>query len=209
LTGGHLIIGEEEGSSPIGSSTYTWVIDPLDGTTNFVHGLPVFAVSIALTMREEAVRGLVHVPPLALTYSAVTGRGAYRNGEKIRCAKRSKLSEGLPATGFPYDRAHTRQNNVAYVSRLVPKVRGIRRLGAAACDMCLVAEGVYDAYWELKAALWDFLAGAVIAREAGAVVHYEKNGDKFNILASSPAMLPEICRELKAVGDEYRQLCET
>ncbi len=203
----HHIIGEEEGKSSRGSSSYTWVIDPLDGTTNFVHGLPVFAVSIALARGEEAVAGLVHVPPLGSTYSAVTGMGAWKDGERIRCAERARLSDGLLATGFPYDRAETPQNNVSYVSHLAPKVRGLRRVGAAAYDVCLVAEGVYDAYWELKVALWDILAGVVIAREAGAVVRYEENGDKYNVLASSSAMLPEICRELKTVGIEYQHIC--
>jgi myo-inositol-1(or 4)-monophosphatase len=203
----HALLGEEEGRVS-GESDYLWVIDPLDGTTNYVHGLPIFASSIALLYRGEPVVGVVHAAPLRVTYTAVRGEGAYRNDASISVAAHEELDECIIGTGVPYDRAESPVNNVDYMARITPQVRGLRRLGAAAYDLCLVADGIYDAYWELKVSLWDIAAGALIAEEAGAVVRYGERAGKYNVIAASPGIYPVLCRELNSVGDQFAELCD-
>ena len=169
----HEILGEEQGYHPSSTdSPYRWVIDPLDGTTNYVHKVPVFATSIALLKHDEPILGVVHCAPLQRTYTGIKDKGAFLGNTPIHCSETSSVRDSLIATGVPYDRATAKKNNVDYISYLTPRVRGIRRMGAAALDVCLVAEGVYDAYWELKVRLWDIAAGILIAQEAGATVKY-------------------------------------
>ncbi len=205
---GHDIMGEE-GAARSCSSPWRWIIDPLDGTTNYVHHHPIFCVSIALAWQGEPVLGVVYVPRLDDLYSAVSGGGAYRNGTPIHVASRSRLAETLLATGVPYDRATSRDNNLSYITALTPLVRGLRRLGAAAYDLCLVAEGVYDAYFELKIRPWDIAAGAVIVREAGGLVHHwphEGDGKAEGVLdclAASPSIKPELLKALSVPGPAY------
>jgi myo-inositol-1(or 4)-monophosphatase len=204
----HDIMGEE-GAARSRNSPWRWIIDPLDGTTNFVHHHPVFCVSIALAFKGEPVLGVVYVPRLDDLYTAVAGGGAFRNGAPVHVAARSHLAETLLATGVPYDRATSRENNLAYISALTPRVRGLRRLGAAAYDLCLVAEGVYDAYFELKIRPWDIAAGALIVREAGgAARHWAHEGDDrargvLDCLASSPSILPQLLDALSVPGPAY------
>lgn len=205
---GHGVLGEE-GASREEGSPWKWIIDPLDGTTNFVHGHPVYCVSIALAFRGEPVLGAVHIPRLGDTYTAAAGRGAFKNGSPIRIAGRTALGETLMATGVPYDRATSGSNNLSYINALTPKVRGLRRLGAAAYDLCLVAEGVYDAYFELKIRPWDIAAGVVIVREAGGTARWwrrsgqDEPGELLDCVASSPAILPELVKALSAGGADY------
>ncbi len=201
----HGILGEEQGES-FGDSDYLWVIDPLDGTTNYVHGLPIFASSVALLYRGEPLLGVVHMAPLGATYRALRAHGAQKNGRPISVAQRARLGESIVGTGVPYDRANSARNNVDYIAHMAPRVRGLRRLGAAAYDLCLVAEGIYDAYWELKVELWDIAAGILIAEEAGADVRYRKRDEKYDILCSSPAVHEELSRELDSVGPDYEGL---
>jgi myo-inositol-1(or 4)-monophosphatase len=204
----HDIMGEE-GAARSRNSPWRWIIDPLDGTTNYVHHHPIFCVSIALAFKGEPVLGVIFVPRLDDLYTAVSGGGAFRNETSIHVAERSGLAETLLATGVPYDRATSLENNLAYISALTPRVRGLRRLGAAAYDLCLVAEGVYDAYFELKIRPWDIAAGAVIVREAGgAVRHWPHEGDGkaegvLDCLASSPSIMPELLNALSIPGPAY------
>jgi myo-inositol-1(or 4)-monophosphatase len=145
-----------------------WLIDPLDGTTNYIHKHPIFCVSIGLEYEGELVVGVVDVPTLKKTYSAVKGQGAFANGHAIHVSDRSSIRESLLATGFSaYDK--TREQLETFGS-LVHETRGIRRMGSAAYDMCLVAEGVFDAYWEKNLSPWDTAAGALLITEAGGVV---------------------------------------
>ena len=202
----HAILGEEEGRIS-GDSAYLWVIDPLDGTTNYVHGLPIFASSVALLFRDEPIVGAVHIAPLRRTYTATRGGGAFRDGSSISVASHEDLNQCVVGTGLPYDRAESPVNNIDYIARIAPKVRGLRRLGAAAYDLCLVADGIYDAYWELKVSLWDITAGALIAKEAGAEVRYVERAGKYNVLAASPDIYPSLCHELNSVGDQFEELC--
>jgi myo-inositol-1(or 4)-monophosphatase len=152
----------------------SWVVDPLDGTTNYVHGFHVFNISIGLQLNGELVLGVVDVPILDRTYTAIKGKGAFVNGQAIHISKRHKISESLLATGFFPDNTDALKRQLKIFSELVFEARGIRRPGAAAYDLCLVAEGVFDAFWEPNLKPWDAAAGVVLVREAGGVVwNYE------------------------------------
>lgn len=205
----HEILGEEQGSQPSSrNSPYKWVIDPLDGTTNYVHRVPVFATSIALLKNDRPVLGVVHSAPLARTYTAIAGGGAFLRRAPIHTSAARRLNESLVATGVPYDRASSQKNNVSYIARLTPRVRGIRRMGAAALDICFVAEGMFDAYWELKVRLWDIAAGVLIAREAGAVVNYLSidNSYTYDIICAAPGLYDPLLTELQSVGHDFDSL---
>ena len=192
------ILSEEQGHQPlIGETTsgYTWIIDPLDGTTNFSIGHPVFAVSIARWQGDVPVFGVVYLPMLGELFYAELGKGAYMNHERITGSSRTALSESVLATGFPYDRATAENNNSENVAAMIPKVKGIRRLGAAAYDLCLVAAGVYDAYWELRLGKWDLAAGMLMITEAGGEFSYGEENGKYNVVAGAPAL----CQQIKAL----------
>jgi myo-inositol-1(or 4)-monophosphatase len=161
----HRIVGEEGAES--GTGEIVWYVDPIDGTTNFAHGHFFFAVSIALYRGSEGLAGLVHAPALGVTWKAARGSGAFRNDEPCTVSTRGELEEALCATGFPYDRWSNPDNNHAELALFLQRARGIRRCGAASIDLCLVADGTYDIYWEQALNAWDMCAGALIVREAG------------------------------------------
>ena len=183
----HGIISEESADEHA-DREWRWVIDPLDGTTNFSQGLPTFCVSIAVEHNREAVAGVVFAPYLGELFHAVKGEGAFLNGKKIRCSDKKSLAEAVLATGVPYDKLINPDNNLREISALAPKVRGIRRLGSAALDLSYVAAGFLDGYWELNLNRWDVAAGMLIAREAGAVTIPIRENRKFSILAANPEM---------------------
>ena len=160
------IIGEE-GAAIEGTSGITWVIDPLDGTVNYFYGLPGWNVSIAAKDKNGVIVGVVTAPTINSTWWATLGGGAFFNGHAIRCNDPIELNRALIATGFQYDIAH-RTKQLEDISKLVPIVRDIRRAGAAAVDLCHVAMGALDAYYEAGLKEWDWSAGGLIAREAGA-----------------------------------------
>jgi myo-inositol-1(or 4)-monophosphatase len=151
-----------------------WLVDPLDGTTNFAHGLPFFAVSIACEEARgesrELVAGVVHAPALGLCFAARRGGGATCNGQPIHVSEETELGRSLLATGFPYDRQTTAENNFDQFIAFQRRVQGVRRVGAAALDLALTARGAFDGYWEMKLKPWDLAAGALLVREAGGVV---------------------------------------
>lgn len=160
------------------ASDWNWIVDPLDGTTNFVHGLPFFAVAIGLVWKSIPVVGVVHAPALGETFAAGLGLGATCNGKPIRVSATKELADALLATGFAYDRDKPGAvDNLERLRRLMPQIRDIRRYGSAELDLCLVARGSYDAYWEYGLAPYDVAAGAVIVREAGGVVTDIDGGD--------------------------------
>ena len=185
----HGIISEESGSDH-SERDWRWVIDPLDGTTNFNNGLPVFSVSIALEYKGEAFVGVVYAPYLKELFHALKDGGAFLNGKKICCSAKTELERSVVATGMPYDRAVHPDNNLAEIERIVCKVRGTRRLGSAAVDLCYTAAGFYDAYWELNLNRWDIAAGILIAHEAGAIVESIRDNRNHSILACGPSLLP-------------------
>lgn len=171
----------EEGSFVAGVSGRRWIVDPLDGTNNFAHNFLAFAVSIALEIDGRLELGVVHAPALGKIFAARSGHGATLNGEPIQVSKTSLLSESLCATGFPYARKTLKRNNLAEFNRVMMEAQGIRRVGSAALDLCWVASGRYDGYWELSLRPWDVAAGMLIAREAGGTVT-DFSGGPVNLL---------------------------
>ncbi|GGO91277.1 inositol monophosphatase family protein [Wenjunlia tyrosinilytica] len=159
----------EEGASVEGTSGVRWVIDPLDGTVNYLYGLPAWSVSIAAEQDGRVVVGAVEVPMRAETFHAVEGEGAFRNGERVRCRTAPPFSQALVATGFGY-LTQRRDNQAAVARQLLPRVRDIRRAGSAAIDLCDVACGRLDAYYERGLHPWDYSAGGLIAQEGRALV---------------------------------------
>ncbi len=160
------ILAEEAGEH-VHSSNRTWIIDPLDGTTNFVHGFPFFAISIGLEVDEESVMGVVLNPFMNELFEATKGAGAFLNSKSIRVSQTRTLKESLLATGFPYD-IHERADDImGRLKKMLVTTQGVRRPGAAALDMCYVAAGRLDGFWEQGLHPWDTAAGMVITEEAG------------------------------------------
>ncbi len=192
----HGIITEE--SSPLHEEReWRWIIDPLDGTTNFSQGLPNFCVSIALEHKGEAVVGVVYAPYLGELFHAIKGKGAFFNGKKIICGNKTILSESVVATGMPYDKLDNPDNNLQEICKVAPKVRGIRRLGSAALDLSYVAAGFLDGYWELNLKRWDISAGMLIVKEAGAAVVSIRENRNFSIMAVSRGIEDQLLSLLK------------
>ena len=192
----HSILSEESGSMGEDNRDYRWIIDPLDGTANFSSGLPMFCVSIALEYRGEIILGVVHAPYLNETFHAVKGEGAYLNGEPIHCRQTESMSKAILSTGFPVDRNVNPDNNLANVERLLPLVRGLRRLGSAAIDMSYVGAGFLDGYWEMDLHYWDVAAGRLIAEEAGAVCRNFRDNRNYSVMVATPAIEQELFQNL-------------
>lgn len=161
------IVGEEQGSQ--GSGTSRWIVDPIDGTLNFAQGLPFWSVSIAREVDGELTLGVVLDVPNGDLYTAVKGGGAYRNGRPIHVSDTGQPIEAIVATGFSYD-VSEKVRNIRQLEHVAPQLRGLRRFGSAALDLCYVACGQLDGYWELTLNAWDVAAGALIVREAGGTV---------------------------------------
>jgi len=164
----HDVLGEEEGLRDTGSD-YRWYVDPLDGTTNFAHGYPVFCVSMALEHKGVRVAGVVYDPTRDELFAAEQGSGAYLNGQPIKVSSTSKLAESLIATGFP---SHKRNKNpnIHFYHQLTLRTHGVRRAGSAALDLSYVACGRFDAFWEFNLKPWDVAAGVLLVQEAGGLV---------------------------------------
>jgi len=175
---GHGVLGEEFGGGG-GDGDWLWYVDPLDGTTNFVHGHPMFCVSIAAAHRGRLAAGVVHAPALGDTFAAASGHGARRNGAPIRVARGVPLARAFLSTGFPYTLDDLAENNIAYFAHLAPRTLAIRRCGSAAIDLAYVAAGIYDGFWELGLGAWDLAAGALLVAEAGGIVTDLDGGEEF------------------------------
>lgn len=157
----------EEGAPLAPGEARVWYVDPIDGTTNFSHGLPQFCVSIALHDQEGAAVGVIYDPLRRWTFHARRGGGAWLGGRRLRVSSAARLDRALLATGFPYDRRTVDDNNVAEFAHLIRNCQGIRRMGAAALDLAFVAAGWLDGFWESKLEPWDMAAGALLVEEAG------------------------------------------
>ena len=165
----HDIIAEESAVLQQGSP-FRWVIDPLDGTTNYVHGLPLFGVSIGLQYNENSVVGAVYNPAMDEMYTASAGAGAFLNGESIHVSNTDRLINAILVTGFPYEHDDLWHLSFDLLHDLHDRVQGMRRLGAAALDLCLIARGVLDGFYEFRLCPWDVCAGEIILREAGGMI---------------------------------------
>ncbi len=197
---GDAILGEEGGERP-GTTGVRWVVDPLDGTTNYLYGLPNWSVSIAAEVEGVGVAGAVSDPTLGETFTAALGMGAFLNQRPIRHSGRADLATTLVATGFAYT-ADRRERQARVLARVLPRVRDIRRYGVASLDLCWVACGRVDAYYEVGLQPWDIAAGAVIAAEAGAVVRGVDGGPPSgpSILAAAPGVAPALLELLGEAG---------
>jgi myo-inositol-1(or 4)-monophosphatase len=165
----HGILAEESGESK-NTSEYLWVIDPLDGTTNFAHGFPIFSVSIGVQRNGLTIAGVVYDVMKDIVYSAESDSGAYANNKRINVSLNDKLQRALLVTGFPYNIAENPDNAFERFIVLTKASRGMRRLGSAAIDFCYVANGVFDGFWEVYLHPWDICAGKLILEEAGGIV---------------------------------------
>ena len=183
----------EEGSDAGGSTGLRWVIDPLDGTVNYLYGMPAWSVSIACEDDDGALVGVVHQPAAGLTFTARRGHGAACSGRAIAVNDPVPLARALILTGFSYD-VGQRTRQAAVVAKVLPQVRDIRRIGSAALDLCMVGAGMADAYYEDTTARWDWAAGALVAAEAGATVRV--TGDE--LVVAGPSLFPAFAAALDA-----------
>ena len=197
----HDAIVGEEGTADDGTSGVRWLVDPVDGTTNYLYGHPGFAVSIAAEVDGGRAVGVVHDPLHGDVFAAAAGRGATRNGRPIHCSDKADLPTALVATGFAYDPAR-RAAQAAVLERVLPRIRDVRRMGAASVDLCSVACGRVDAYYERGLGPWDVAAGALIAAEAGAQVADMDGGPDLGdaVVAAPPALFDDLAALLRASG---------
>lgn len=203
----HQVLGEEGGLAE-GASDYRWVVDPLDGTTNFAHGYPVFAVSIALEHQGEIIVGVVYDPMRDELFAAERGAGATLNRRPIRVSTTAELTRSLLSTGFPYDIRTASLNNLDHWRNFAMNAQALRRIGSAALDLCYVACGRFDGFWELNLGAWDSAAGALIVEEAGGVVTGFA-GQPFSIykpeLLASNGLIHDRMQQVLAMAGPNRQ----
>lgn len=201
LRPGEPILGEEAGGADAGAGTVRWVVDPIDGTVNYVYGIPAYAVSVAAQIDGISVAGAVADVAAGRLYSAALGAGAHVSGERLRCSSVTELSMSLVGTGFGYQTLR-RAAQAELVSTIIPLVRDIRRIGSAALDLCHVAAGRLDAHYEHGLNVWDWAAGALIAAEAGAVIVLpdEDSGGAALLLAAAPGVASQLIAALDRFG---------
>lgn len=183
-----------------------WILDPLDGTTNYVHRFPIFCISLALEYQKEIQIAVIDVPILNETYTAIRGQGAFLNGRKIKVSNTETIRDSLLATGFFADNVPALEEQIKIFSKLVRQSRGVRRAGAAAYDLCMVARGVFDAYWEKNLSPWDSAAGQLLVQEAGGhVVTYRGNSyDPYqnSIVATNGRLTQALVQDMKELLSE-------
>ncbi|MFC2028322.1 inositol monophosphatase family protein [Chloroflexota bacterium] len=198
---GHSILAEESGQT-VGIENQHWYIDPLDGTVNYAHNIPIFCVSIAYANEGAVQFGVIYDPMRDECFSAARGKGAMLNGESLHVSKINELGKSLLVTGFPYDTWDTSKDNTQNFIHFAKMTQGVRRLGSAALDLCYVAAGRFDGFWELSLQAWDVAAGGLIAEEAGAVVTNISGGPNYiskpqSILACTPGLHQAMLEELE------------
>ncbi len=201
---GYGFIGEEGGSRPGDDKTHTWIVDPLDGTTNFLHGIPQFAISIGLQREGTIIAGVIYNPANDELYTAERGKGAFLNDQRIRVAGRRKLNECVIACGLPHIGRGDHELSRVEMSEIQNRVAGLRRFGAASLDMAFVAAGRLDGYWERNLQPWDMAAGQILVREAGGVVSGMAGDDdpllSGHVICGNEFVHGELVKILKPLG---------
>jgi len=195
------IIAEESGETA-GENEGVWFIDPLDGTVNYAHHIPVFCVCIAYAVKGIVTLGAVYDPLRDEMFTAERGKGAFLNGKQIHASETTELQKSLLVTGFPYDTWDTKLDNFKYFERLAKKTQGVRRLGSAALDGCYVASGRFEGFWEFALRPWDIAAAGLIAEEAGARVTKIDGATDYlsspiSIIAAAPGVYEKLLEQLK------------
>ena len=197
----HSVLAEESGDTPGARPDYLWVIDPLDGTTNYIHGFPQYCVSIALEHKGVLTHGVVYDPGKNELFTASRGRGAFLDDRRIRVSKCTRLQDALVGTGFPFKEQSRLDLYLRQLRTMMTASAGVRRAGAAALDLAYVAAGRLDAFWEMGLSRWDMAAGALLIQEAGGMVADLRGGpgylDKGEICAGAPKVLPELLEALQ------------
>ena len=196
----HGILAEESGRTGARDSEFVWIIDPLDGTTNFIHGFPVYCVSIALAHRGVVQQAVVYDPTRDDLFFATRGRGAFLNNRRLRVSKRTRMSDALVGTGFPFRKGDNPKRYLKMFEEVMAEVAGLRRPGAAALDLCYVAAGYYDAFFETGLQPWDVAAGSLIVTEAGGLIgNFTGESDYMyqrEVLAGSPKIYGQMVQIL-------------
>ncbi|MBI3043762.1 MAG: inositol monophosphatase [Betaproteobacteria bacterium] len=194
----HAILAEESGAS--GESEYQWIVDPLDGTTNFIHGFPQYAVAIALRHRGVVTQAVIYDPSRNDLFTATRGRGAYLNDQRIRVSKRAHLRSSLIGTGFPFRQLEHIETYVVILRDMMKGAAGVRRAGAATLDLAYVAAGRLDGFWEFGLSPWDMAAGALLITEAGGLVSDLAGENRYletgNIVAGNPKVFVELLQAI-------------
>ena len=197
----HSILAEESGDTPGARAEYRWVIDPLDGTTNYIHGFPQYCVSVALEHRGVPTHGVVYDPGKNELFTASRGRGAFLDDRRMRVSKCTRLQDALVGTGFPYKEVSRLDLYMRQLRTMMTSSAGVRRAGAAALDLAYVAAGRLDAFWEMGLSRWDMAAGALLIQEAGGMVADLQGGadflDRGEVAAATPKVLPELLAALR------------
>jgi myo-inositol-1(or 4)-monophosphatase len=198
---GHGILAEESGTARgARDSEFVWIIDPLDGTTNFIHGLPTYAVSIGLAFRNQIQQAVVYDPARNDLFFASKGRGAFLNDKRLRVSKRTRMADALIGTGFPFRKGDDLAHYLTVLEKVMKSCAGVRRPGAAALDLCYVAAGWYDAFFETGLSPWDVAAGSLIVTEAGGLVGNFTGEAEFlhqrEVVAGSPKIYGQLVQML-------------
>jgi myo-inositol-1(or 4)-monophosphatase len=201
---GYGFIGEEGGAREGQDKSHTWIVDPLDGTTNFLHGIPQFAISIGLQREGTMIAGVIYNPANDELYTAERGKGAFLNDQRLRVAGRRKLSDCVIACGLPHMGRGDLELSRTELAEVQPRVAGLRRFGAASLDMAFVAAGRLDGYWERNLQAWDMAAGQIIVREAGGIVSGIAGDDDAlrtgNVICGNEHVHAELVKILKPLG---------
>jgi myo-inositol-1(or 4)-monophosphatase len=201
---GYGFIGEEGGAREGQDKSHTWIVDPLDGTTNFLHGIPQFAISIGLQREGTMIAGVIYNPANDELYTAERGKGAFLNDQRLRVAGRRKLSDCVIACGLPHMGRGDLELSGMELAEVQPRVAGLRRFGAASLDMAFVAAGRLDGYWERNLQAWDVAAGQIIVREAGGIVSSIADDDDAlktgNVICGNEFIHAELVKILKPLG---------
>lgn len=197
----HAILGEETGMTTTNhDSKFLWVIDPVDGTTNYAHGYPLFSIAVALQYNQRTIFGSVYIPYMDDYFWAIQGEGAYLNSEPVHVSTQTTLETSIIATGFPYNKKTSPDNNLNYFKKIMPLVGGVRRTGSACIDLAFVASGRAEGFFEMSLSPWDFIAGQLIVQEAGGVCLTKPLRERYAVVAANSYICKELIQNLSSVS---------